>query len=874
MDTITLNEPLAQWVQRSRSGDREAFEKIVRQYQQIVSGISFGILGDFHKSEDIAQETFLIAWKKLDQLEDAAKLPAWLCQIARNLSKQSLLKMSKKATVSIFETPQTLAVAAQEDPVEQAIREERSRLIWDAVAKIPEKYRVPLILYYRSEKSTSGIAEALGISEDALSMRLTRAKKYLRKELEKQLEGAIAASGPGEFFSLAVVAALPAVAAVASPGKAVAASAMIAAPKSGPSGATLFGASLFGASFCGVIATLLLEIVFTSFGYLLFFLGAIPGIWYSVRNAPTLRTRRYLILSSLRANLIIALFCFICCGFFMTISLFVDLLEFSGVAIHSTTLANFFNVIVIGTFFILGAIAVLFALVSPWNYRRILREDLCLATPKESVPLEDSPLSFAGLEKTYKRFSTAGLIMLLWFFANILIGHVFVTMNFTGGKLGWDVVNYLEFNGWWYGFMCVGIALYVVFRQFHRRLLDTAKDETTFQSFGLVLDRTKTPFREKLFVEWLFYFGFFIAAGVIVALKPGFAHDWTPNYPIPLSFKLGLILVGSVAFAALNAVFPRWRWLITLGGCFLVICGISKIFRTLERGRDITFLDSPGDWPVLFGIVLFNIFVAFSIFAVLLLGALHYFAKWNGKSIRFSLPKKIIIAMCVIGATLLLTAPWYYSSLRGPYWYHRSMNLSENDAKRLEMCNEAMRLTDKTQSGYIFAQKHRAEIYRDMKQYENAIADFDAFLDHCRKKMPENWDQRENYPSTLADVFNERGSVKFLSGDLEGAVADFTESLNIAPENSSVYSNFHSYYLYNRGFAYEKLGETDKAIADYTKALELTENERFTPVLISRVPRPGYDGERHKPFHLKNQYAISWFELKDIRDQLLLTVSN
>ena len=88
-------------IEQSRTGDSAAFGQIVRQYQGIVSGVVYGILGDFHKSEDIAQETFLIAWRKLDELREVEKLPGWLCAIAKNLARQTRLQQAKIPTVPV-----------------------------------------------------------------------------------------------------------------------------------------------------------------------------------------------------------------------------------------------------------------------------------------------------------------------------------------------------------------------------------------------------------------------------------------------------------------------------------------------------------------------------------------------------------------------------------------------------------------------------------------------------------------------------------------------------------------------------------------------------------------------------------------------------
>ena len=88
MTAIATNVGVAQsdseLVAASRQGNREAFGQIVRRYQGLISGLIYSACGDLSDSEDIAQETFLAAWKSLSGLREPEKLPAWLCQIARH----------------------------------------------------------------------------------------------------------------------------------------------------------------------------------------------------------------------------------------------------------------------------------------------------------------------------------------------------------------------------------------------------------------------------------------------------------------------------------------------------------------------------------------------------------------------------------------------------------------------------------------------------------------------------------------------------------------------------------------------------------------------------------------------------------------------
>ncbi|MGL6193602.1 MAG: RNA polymerase sigma factor, partial [Thermoguttaceae bacterium] len=70
-------------VERSRSGDQEAFARIVTQYKGMVSAVTLNVVGDYTQSEDLAQETFLTVWKKLADLREPEKLASWIYGIAK-----------------------------------------------------------------------------------------------------------------------------------------------------------------------------------------------------------------------------------------------------------------------------------------------------------------------------------------------------------------------------------------------------------------------------------------------------------------------------------------------------------------------------------------------------------------------------------------------------------------------------------------------------------------------------------------------------------------------------------------------------------------------------------------------------------------------
>src|SRR3954462_12587737 len=80
----------AELVALSLAGDRDAFGRIVTRYQTLLCSLAYSATGSLSQSQDLAQETFVTAWKQLAELREPEKLRGWLCRISRNLTYDAL----------------------------------------------------------------------------------------------------------------------------------------------------------------------------------------------------------------------------------------------------------------------------------------------------------------------------------------------------------------------------------------------------------------------------------------------------------------------------------------------------------------------------------------------------------------------------------------------------------------------------------------------------------------------------------------------------------------------------------------------------------------------------------------------------------------
>ena len=120
MSAVANND--TELVSASLSGNREAFGQIVSRYQSLICSLAYSATGSLTTSEDLAQETFLTAWKQLAGLREPQKLRAWLCGIARNLINNSLRRHDREPSHHA-ESFENLSEARSPEPLpgEQAI---------------------------------------------------------------------------------------------------------------------------------------------------------------------------------------------------------------------------------------------------------------------------------------------------------------------------------------------------------------------------------------------------------------------------------------------------------------------------------------------------------------------------------------------------------------------------------------------------------------------------------------------------------------------------------------------------------------------------------------------------------------------------------
>lgn len=191
--------------QQDRVG-KGAFVEIVRRHQAAVYAVSYKVTARFSMSDDIAQETFLRAWKRIATLREPAKLKPWLTKIAHDCAVDALRR--ERPHVPLDEELEAMQETPESPPDKAAAETEEEELVWSMLNGLPENVRLPLVMFYREGESVAAVAGALDLSEDAVKQRLSRGRELLRERLSGVVEGVLRRRMPPAVLIIAVASAI------------------------------------------------------------------------------------------------------------------------------------------------------------------------------------------------------------------------------------------------------------------------------------------------------------------------------------------------------------------------------------------------------------------------------------------------------------------------------------------------------------------------------------------------------------------------------------------------------------------------------------------------------------------------------------------
>jgi len=177
-----------QLVRKVLSGDDAAFGILVEKYQKSVHALAWRKIQDFHYAEEIMQDTFLRAYKKLPTLKNPNQFSGWLHVIANRLcidwmrSQKSVMQSLEDTPVEEIEESSYTHHISEQRMTERT--EQYHELVKRLLEKLPENERAVVTLYYLDEMSTKEIGKFMGVSVNTITSRLHRARKRLQTDPE------------------------------------------------------------------------------------------------------------------------------------------------------------------------------------------------------------------------------------------------------------------------------------------------------------------------------------------------------------------------------------------------------------------------------------------------------------------------------------------------------------------------------------------------------------------------------------------------------------------------------------------------------------------------------------------------------------------
>ncbi len=179
---------VAELVQRAQEGDREAFGRLVEQFQPTVYAIALRRLGNASEAVELTQDVFLHILRRIHQLREPERFAGWLRQVAVRMAINRATRRVAPSTVDTGVLEGAYERALQ--PVDELITRERAERLWAALRRLKTLDRESLVAFYIRGLSLVEMAGELDVPLGTIKRRLHTARKRLRLELEASVADA------------------------------------------------------------------------------------------------------------------------------------------------------------------------------------------------------------------------------------------------------------------------------------------------------------------------------------------------------------------------------------------------------------------------------------------------------------------------------------------------------------------------------------------------------------------------------------------------------------------------------------------------------------------------------------------------------------
>lgn len=174
-------------IRRAQNGDQEALIELLRSVENSVYQSAFYILGNEQDALDASQEALIRIYQKINLFQEKAKFSTWVQRIVSNICMDKFRR--KRETVSIDELELTIP---DKNNVEEAILlTSLSNDVQHAIAKLPDHYRIIVVLRYLQDMSYQEIADALELPLNTVKSYLFRARQQLQELLHDYEKGGV-----------------------------------------------------------------------------------------------------------------------------------------------------------------------------------------------------------------------------------------------------------------------------------------------------------------------------------------------------------------------------------------------------------------------------------------------------------------------------------------------------------------------------------------------------------------------------------------------------------------------------------------------------------------------------------------------------------